>query len=219
MSASKKCHPCTGHSRTIAFVEHVVVHRLFLLGLLCGYLALLGGVVVRLGEPKWVALAAGVLSIAAKNSCYHFVWITDGFHVLQAIFFAVAVHLLLRHLDGSRWSGAWAIVCAVFAPATREDSLVIFSVMLLIGFYYVNRDGGFRVPSRLLVFAAALVGIVVLFCIWRGVALRGAAQFKLDERALDGVWRMVFWTVSLPGQERSYRWGSVIVGTFVIMGV
>lgn len=196
------------HARATAFGEHVVLHRLFLLGLFAAFLILLGGLAVRLGEPRTAALLAGIIAMTAKNNYYHFVWIADGVHVLQALFFAGGAHLLLQYLNtGSRSSAVGALALAGLALATREDSLAIFPVLLLVGYYYATHQVaitdwlGFGVPRRLAIFAGCLIGIAVLFWMWRRVAIPGAAQVQLSAAALIRVWDMILWTICLSGQE------------------
>ena len=211
------------HARATAFGEQVVLHRLFLVGLFSAFLTLLGSVAVRLGEHRWAVLLAGILAVTAKNSYYHFVWIADGVHLLQAFFFAASAHFLLRYLDaGGRGSGVWTVVFAGLALATREDSLAIVPVLLLIGHYYVNAAGDGRgkwviypVPARLLTFAVLLFVITAVFWVWRSTVLPGAARFNPDAPVFARVGEMMLWTVCLAGLNTA-RSAFVAVGALAV---
>ncbi|MBF8301092.1 MAG: hypothetical protein HW394_1462, partial [Acidobacteria bacterium] len=198
------------HVRAKWFGEHVVLHRLFLVGLFSAFLTLLGSAAVRLGEHRWAVLLAGIMAVTAKNSYYHFVWITDGNHGLQAVFFAVAVHVLLRYLDtGTPWSLLGTLLFALFAFATREDSLVTVPVMLLVAYHHVNagRDGCVErsaravpaMPARLRNFVAGLFVITALFWMWRSAAVPDAGQFDPAAPVFTRVGTMMLWTVCLSG--------------------
>ena len=211
------------HARATAFGEQVVLHRLFLVGLFSAVLVLLGGVAVRLGEHRWAVLLAGILAVTAKNSYYHYVWIADGVHLLQAFFFAVSAHFLLRSLNpGGRWSGVCAVVCAGLALATREDSLAIVPVLLLIGYFHVNAAGEGRptwsvhlVPPRLRNFAVLLFVITAVFWAWRSTVVPGAARFNPDAPVFTRVGAMILWTVSLSGLDGS-QWVFITVGALAV---
>ena len=196
------------HVRAAAFGERVVLHRLSLLALFAVYLALLGALAVKLGAPESVALIAGVLAVAAKNNYYHYIWISDGVHVLQALFLVIATHVMLRYLAGGPpWTAVAALAFAALALATREDSLAIFPVMILVAIYFVNRvsDGSstnrIRIPPRLRTFALGLMGVGAGFWMWRRIVIPGAAQFSPDADALTGVLETIGWTVGLAGQQ------------------
>ncbi len=202
------------HARAAAFGEQVLMHRLFLIALLTMYLVLLGRIAMRLGEARWAVLLAGILVITAKNSFYHFVWIADGVHVLQAMFFAGAAWLLLEHLDArGHWYGAGALALAALALGTREDSLATFPVMLLVGCFYAN-----GVPARLRNFAICVIAIAVLFWMWRSAAIPGAAQFHLNAPAIIRFVTMVLWTVALAGQQ-AFPWIFVAVAAAAVAGL
>lgn len=214
------------HVRALAFGEQVVLHRLFLVGLFAAFLVLLGSAAVKLGESRWAVLLAGIAVLAAKNSYYHFVWIVDGVHILQAVFFAIAVQLLLRYLHGgTRWSALGSLVSALFAITTREDSLAIVPVILLIGHHYVNagRAGrmewsAFAVPARLRTFAACLFGLVALLWMWRSAAVPGAARFDPAAPVFTRVGTMMLWTVGLSGQGTA-RWVCITAGALAAAAV
>lgn len=211
------------HVRAKWFGEQVVVHRLFLVGLFSTFLTVLGSVAVRLGEHRWAVLLAGIMAVTAKNSYFHFVWITDGNHLLQAFFFAVGAHFLLDHLSGrTRWSGVWAVLFAGFALLTREESLVIFPVMLLMGFYWVNfcaearrYSSRYEVPARLRAVAIGLLGITAVFWMWRSNVVPDAPQFHPDVSIFSRVGTMILWTVCLSGQYAS-RWVCITVGALAM---
>ncbi|MBM2812981.1 MAG: hypothetical protein HW416_3740 [Chloroflexi bacterium] len=204
------------HVRALAFGEQVVLHRLFLLGLFSAFLVLLGRAAVTLGALPSAAVLTGIIVVTAKNNYYHFVWIADGVHVLQALFFAGALCSLLCHLDeeGGVWSGFLALVLAALALGTREDSLVAFPVLLLLGCYYASvRHLGFR---RLGTFSACLICIAVLYWTWRSsVGIPDLPSIGIDARTFRRVGDMIVWTVCLAGQDN--RPVCIIVGALAVV--
>jgi hypothetical protein len=190
------------HLRASAFGEQVVFHRLFLIALFAIYLASLGRVAVRMGGSRSVAILAGTIILAAKQSYYHFTWMTDGVHVLQGLFFVGAAHALLRWTEtGSRWHYTRALMFAALALTTREDSLAMFPALVLISSYMADKGGRFQVTTGVLRFTAGLSAVAVAFWMWRWAALPGAAQFRFDALALAHVGDMMMATVWLSGIE------------------
>ena len=95
------------YGRWLVFGEHVVTHRLFLIGLMAGYYTLLSWMLLRLGGSWTAALIAGLVAISAKNGYYHIVWITAGVQLFQALLVMGAAHWLLTGFD-RRGGGASA---------------------------------------------------------------------------------------------------------------
>ena len=191
------------YGRWLVFGEHVVTHRLFLIGLMAGYYTLLSWMLLRLGGSWTAALIAGLVAISAKNGYYHIVWIADGIHLFQALLVMGAAHWLLTGLDRRRvgWCVGSACLMAV-ALLTREDSLAFYPILPLLGLFYAYRREQVRawVPA-LARYTMALVCIWFTVWLWRLAAVPNAPQFKFGSDAMARLGNMARWTIDLSGQQ------------------
>ena len=94
--------------------------------------------------------------LCSRYSVYHYVWLTDGNHLLQGLLFDAALLAVLAGLG--RWSWPWlAASLLAFAAAVlvREDGLALVPVLLLLAGLAADR------PRRrwLAAFAAILVPV------------------------------------------------------------
>ena len=161
--------------RARLFGESVVAHRLFLIALYSLCLTLFARVLLTVGVPYWTALAAGVLTIAATNSAYHFVWISDGVHITQGVTFALSAIALLsftRRPTGRGYPLLLSLAFASICLLIREDSLVVFPILwLLAAVYWLSPAGrSTHLPERvkwLIVYGLGLAAIALLFWAWR----------------------------------------------------
>ena len=181
--------------RWVVFQEHLVAHRVFLVGLMATYLSLLAWLACRLGVDWWMTIVAGVIAIAAKNNYYHVAWITDGIRLFQG--------LLLTGLQRERWSLLAASV-AVMAVAllTREDSLAFFVILPSVAVFQARRSS--RLPawwSPIARYTMALGCVWFLIWLWRLAAVPNAPQFKLALDAVGRLANMALWTIDLSGQQ------------------
>ncbi len=204
------------HARWMVFGEHLVAHRLFLVTLFAGYLTRLAHLLCRLGG-HWVAgLLAGVIALCAKNSYYHIVWIADGIHLLQALLVVTAPHLVLSGVENRgavAWVGAWSLL--TLALLAREDSLVGFPFVLVVGAFHAWRRSEFPAAARsLLRLALALSVAWIAVWVWRLLAVPNAPQFKFAADSLVRLWNMAQWTIGLAGQ----RDGSAPVFVLLFVG-
>jgi hypothetical protein len=153
-------------ARYEALGEHVVAHRVFLIVLFALFLTLLVPLAERLGTPRFGAVLGGLLVLCSRYSVFHYVWITDGNHMLQGFAFEAALALLLtaietggmRPLIGS--SGALLLGLLV-----REDTAAVVPVFLLLGGAFALRRGkGLR---TLAVYAVLVGGIALGLILYR----------------------------------------------------
>jgi len=185
------------------FGESVRGHRVFLMLLFSIYLVSLGALVGRLGGPWWVGLLAGVLTRCSKNSVHHDVWIADGIHLVPALFFVAAAHLLLAYLDrGARWPGALSAGLVLLALAAGEDALAPYPVLLIIGVAYLRLFERPREPyARLARYAGFLAISCLPFWVWRLLMVPSAPNVRVNRLLVDGPLTHFRWTVCLSGQS------------------
>jgi len=188
--------------RARLFGESVRGHRVFLVLLFSIYLVSLGALVGRLGGPWWVGLLAGVLTLCSKNSFYHYVWIADGIHLVPALAFVAAAHLLLAYLDrGTGPVAALSAVLMLLALAAREDALALYPALVIIGAAYLRL---FERPReayvRLARYAGLLAVTFLLVWVWRLMTVPSAPNFRVNRLVVDGLLTHVHWAVCLSGQ-------------------
>lgn len=205
-------------ARARLFGEWTLGHRVFLIALFSGYLTALGALACRLGAPWWAALAAGVLTLCAKNSYYHFIWIADGIHLVPAVFFVAAAHVLLRYLDTGRTRlGVLSGLLLLLALAAREDALALYGVVVLIGAAYLwFADAAREAYWRLARYVAILFGTFLPFWTWRLLVVPRAPNFRANYGVLTQPLTMVRWTVSLSGQADGW-WVAFSAGALLLV--
>ena len=188
--------------RARLFGESVRAHRVFLVLLFSIYLVSLGALVGRLGGPWWVGLLAGILTLCSKNSFYHYVWISDGIHLVPALSFVAAAHLLLAYLDrGARSPAALSAALMLLGLAAREDALALYPVLVVIGFVYLRLFGRPREGYVRLARYAGLLAVTFLpFWVWRLAMVPSAPNFRVNHLVVDGLLTHLHWTVCLSGQ-------------------
>jgi hypothetical protein len=165
-------------ARYRVFGENVAAHRLFLIVLFAFYASLLMQVACSLGVPEPAAIAAGLLLLGSRYSVYHYVWLTDGNHLLQGLLFALAALSLSRGLRPRSWP--WpAASLAAFAGAVlvREDSLALVPVLLLFSFVAAPERRALRG------FALALLMESLALFLYRSFAVPAAPPPGLDVKS------------------------------------
>ena len=187
------------------FGEAVVLHRLFLLCLYAAALTLLAATAARLGTSRITAMVAVVLAMSAKNSYYHYLWISDGVHALQLFLIAIAFWHAVRYADHARKIDLLLTLgAAALALATREDSIAAFPLIA----------GGALLKSRLHGRTSRIaLGLGVLSVAgWmvRTLASPGAPAVALDMSWLQNLGRMLYWTTALGGGQDESRWPFVL---------
>jgi hypothetical protein len=193
------------HLRWMVFGESVEAHRLFLIGLFAVYLGGLGHLASRLGARPWIGVLAGVITVCAKNSYYHVVWISDGIHLFQALFVLVAAFAALSYAESGRPRALLAAgACMACALLAREDSLIGFPVLVMITAYAGWTRGQPAWIRRSTRMGIAFSAIFLVIWVWRLAAVPSAPQTKFTLASVGHVWNMVLWTIGLAGQHSAF---------------
>lgn len=189
------------HARAWLFGESTLAHRLFLIALYAVYLTLLGVIARRFGISRYAALLAGVLVLSAQNSMYHFVWISDGIHILQGVLFAAAVLLSMRYVEhGKTFHFAASLALAALSLLVREDSLGTYPVILALFIAYaLNEEKLNHVHRSILVYAGVLAAAFVIFWWWRDLVIPQAAGLHFDGSSFRALLRGARWTICPAG--------------------
>jgi hypothetical protein len=209
-------------ARARIFGESLRAHRVFLILLFAAYLTALSAIVERLGGPWWAGFVGGVVTLCAKNSFYHFLWVSDGIHLVPALLFTGATFWLLDYLERGRMISA--IVSApllLMALATREDALALYAIVPLIGAASLWFSGRLRERvGRVIRFVGFLFITFVPFWAWRVMAIPRAPNFRVNLGVLTGPLTLMDWTICLSGQSEWWRWafralfGLLLIGLF-----
>jgi hypothetical protein len=205
--------------RARVFGESTRAHRIFLMLMFSGYLVSLGALAARLGAPWWIGLAAGTATLCAKNSYYHYIWISDGIHLVPALLFVASAHLLLDYLsDGGFRRALISALLMLVALAAREDTMALYPALVLIGATWLSFVRGSRAGVvRLVRYAACLFCTFVPFWVWRLFAVPRAPNFRVNWDVVVGPLRLFDWTICLSGQVGG-AWRAFLAA-FVVLGV
>ena len=149
------------HARVKLFGEWMAGHRVFTIALFAAYLVLIGRGARRFGLTSAAVALAGVMMLCAKYSIYHFIWMTDGRHLLQGILFALALLAILRWVDTSRstWlcvSVGWFVLCML----VREDTIAVAPVLVVLSTVHSRRARTLDAQRNQLLGYAGALGIV-----------------------------------------------------------
>lgn len=195
------------HARGVVFGEVLVAHRLFLLALYAWSLALMAGLLRRLGASAPAVMVGAVFAIVAKNSYYHYIWVADGVHVLQLLLCVLAMRAGHLYVEAGRRRSLVATL-AWFGAAmlAREDSLAVLPAVAGIGLFAQIRWSEEPRPviaarlRRVATGGAAIAVVLPVWWLWRLVAVSNAPNVKLEFAAVGRVLDMMSWTVSLVGR-------------------
>ncbi|MBX3046529.1 MAG: hypothetical protein KF698_06000 [Anaerolineales bacterium] len=127
------------HFRYILFREDVVLHRVFLVGLYAAFLARTVTIAQRFGLAWQFGVVGGLFAFAARQSVYHYVWLSDGIHLIQALLVVQTLFLITEAIR--RHEGVYFVYAAVFAGASllvREDNLILVPLALFMSLIYLG---------------------------------------------------------------------------------
>jgi hypothetical protein len=208
-------------ARARIFGESLRAHRVFLIALFAAYLAALAALVDRVGGPWWAGLVGGIVTLCAKNSFYHYLWVSDGIHLVPALLFVGAASLLLDYLDRGRpLRGVASGLLLLLALATREDALALYLVVPLVGTASLWFSGRLRERlGRLIRYAAFLFVTFVPFWAWRVLVIPRAPNFRVNLGAFTGPLTLMDWTICLSGQADPWRWGFRTLCALLLIGL
>jgi hypothetical protein len=200
------------------FGENVAAHRVFLLGLYALYASVLVRVAAGLGVPAPAGIAAGLLLLCSRYSVYHYVWLTEGNHLLQGLLFETAALALGNGLTRGSWPPlALSLAACTAVVLVREDGLALVPVLLLFG--WVAAPPHRR--RRLLGYAAILLAVSLSLFTYRLAAVPQAPMPGVDLPSFAlAVGRMLL----LPGAEsfdglsRAVVWIWIAGAALVLVG-
>lgn len=142
----------------------------------------------------------GVLCLVAKYNTFHYVWLTDGFHLIQGVFCAGAVATLVLALRSGRWWWLLSLILFTSGLLVREDSLVIAPALVVLGAFYARYQQ--TTPRRTTValygYYVVLAAICAAFLVYRATLLSGTPASTVN--ALGWLIHMTL-AFSLPGMR------------------
>ncbi len=158
-------------ARYLLFGENVVAHRLFLVTTYALYWTLICWIAAAFKLGWFWSILAGLLSISSKYNVSHYVWLTDGIHIFQGLTFSVALICLLKAIDTRRW---WLLALSVavmlIGLLTREDTLAVVPVVVILGYVYTKQRGD-RSLLPLVGYTLLLGALCVAFLIFRATVV------------------------------------------------
>lgn len=172
------------HLRATLFGEDVALQRIFLLALFTLFLVLATLLAHRLGRTSiGVGILGGSLALTHIASTYHYLWISDGVHLLGGLLILSAIVALLQTLRTQR--AMWLVgsaVCAVLSLLVREDNLIVLPLLLLFALAYRwrNRAWPHRLRWPLIVYTLMVIAGAGLFWILRGQFVPTAIGLRLE---------------------------------------
>lgn len=183
------------HARAAAFGDSVAAHRLFLVALFAAFLTLAGMLAREMfAIGRWQMLLGGLLGLTHVDNVTHYLWPTDGIFLASSILVLAALLAFVMALrSGSiRWLAVCA-ACAALALLTREDTLVVFPVLVWLGAILVLPAAPARsrrvLPwPTLAVFGFTLCAVLASFWFWRAAAVPDAYSPRMDMGALLWAW-------------------------------
>jgi hypothetical protein len=210
------------HTRAYLLGENTVAQRLLLVLLFPLFLTGMALIFSRLGISRRLSLIAGLITLCAKYSAYHYGWLSDGIHIFQGLLFALSALTLLRYLARpmkSRKFLALSLLLFFIFLLTREDGLALVPALVAIAGLYL-----FREPSRsnrflhffsYIFLLALLTGV---FWFWRSQALSGVTGLNLKDFSLwpGLVLDQFVLTVQLSGRSDFPEFFEVIYKTTLI---
>lgn len=173
------------HARYALFGESVAAHRIFLVSLYAFYLTLLVPIACRFGMSESIAVFSATLSLCARYSVYHYVWLSDGIHLLPGIAFVISALLLLGGLAELSWLKLSLALGSMLAGVlTREDALAVVPILLLLGSVYASRPRRRPQLKALCLFAGVLAVLCLALLKYRGMVVPGAPPLSLNVTGL-----------------------------------
>jgi hypothetical protein len=176
------------HVRYSLFGENLAAHRVFLLVLYALYGTLLVPIAARFGLSKKVAAAALALAMCSLYSAFHYVWLTDGNHMVQGVSFALSAALLLNGLDRNRVSTlTMSLFCLTLGLLTREDTFAAIPALLLLGLAAARENRNLRLW---LGYSGSVLAVCLSLFRYRSIVVPRAESFGLDFGGwIEGIWK------------------------------
>ena len=179
------------HVRYTLFGENVVGHRtlvVLLYGLYAGLLAVLA---TRFGLDRLWGIVGAIGGMFVVYSNFHYVWLTDGNHLIQGLSFAGSLWFSSNGLSAGRWIPLLGSLLALSVGLlTREDTLACVPALLILGYAMVRLDPA----RRRLWFAhvAMILALCVGLMVYRRIVVPRAQPPGTDVPALiEAIWMML----------------------------
>ncbi len=210
------------HLRYELFGENVIAHRLLLIILFAIFGTTVTAISSKLESTSWKwAIVAGVLCIGAKYNVIHYVWLTDGIYLLQAVFWGFSLLLLLSALDKHNlWMYIGSLSLTGFNLLLREDTLAIIPASFFLGAYYIKN---FRPESRkeFITYCFTLVVFCIAFMLYRSIVIPHAQPALGDPFGFfyHNAYMMTIAGVTYFNNISMiliYAWGFVLTGLFAV---
>jgi len=172
------------HVRASLFGESVLWQRLFLLLLFSLYLTLAVALARLAVQAAYgIGLLGGVFALTHVSNTYHYLWISDGVHLIGGILILAAILLLLNALRAGQ--ARWLVGSAIsvwLSLLVREDNLIVLPLLVLFAVAYGwHHPIGFRrLRGFVIGYGAALILGTVLFWWLRDQFVPGAVELKFE---------------------------------------
>jgi hypothetical protein len=127
------------HTRAVIFGENTLYHRLFILMLLALSLTLFCKILFDYYAVPYLYSTLGcILTISARYNWFNLVWISDGIHVFILFLFVLSLWGMTVYLNKGKWL-ALATCLGLIGTAffTREDALILATLLPVFGAYYI----------------------------------------------------------------------------------
>jgi len=180
------------HFRARLLGESPVAHRVFLLGLFSLFLTLAVFLARFVFEiPYAQGLLAGLFAFLHKGNAYHYLWISDGVHLVSGILILSSVAMFLLSIRHRNYLlSLAALLLSSAALLTREDSLIVYPLLFIFGgaFILINRcltKSPSPLPIVVFTFIASTL-ILLSFWTWRTVVVPDARAPRFD--VADFIW-------------------------------
>jgi hypothetical protein len=176
------------HARGALCGESVAAHRVLLVALFALDLALLVPLGARIGLAPGAVLAAGLVMLATRYSIYHYVFITDGNHLVQGLAFLLAALFLQDGLARRSWPRLAASLLAIAAGlCVREDTLAALPALAMLAWTESSAARAARRMAWIYTGGLAVVGMAMLA--WRRLVVPDAQPLGFD---LAGFGRAIY---------------------------
>jgi hypothetical protein len=137
------------HARAVVLGESILLHRLFLLGVLAVFTALVTQAAVYAGLISLpYAAAAAAFSVLVKSNHANLMWLTDATHALSGIPVALCCFVPLQARGLRRV--LWPLICFLLAfvgVLVREDIAALFPVVVGLQAYRALAPGATCAPQ------------------------------------------------------------------------
>jgi len=203
------------HLRYELFEENVIAHRIFLIILFAVFFTTLVMISSTLETTSWMwATCAGILCIGARYNVIHYVWLSDGIHLVQGVFWGFTVLMLINAISKSNlWLFSGSLFFMALNLLVREDSIAaIPSIFILGGYFVINFKPSLK--KKYIVYCLLVIVLCIVFMWYRAWVLPDTKNSIND---LYGFLKHMIYMVSLPGITDFNRFSSILVYSWKVV--